>query len=91
MQETKEQLEERLNREGWEFRERRSVRPDTSTMSMIPFRGNYLMLDSQPSLTDDRLSEEYRKHFKDVLITDAYDARGKVLNDMRDVYVKYRS
>ncbi|HIH17601.1 MAG TPA: hypothetical protein HA282_05270 [Nanoarchaeota archaeon] len=90
-QETKERLEKRLKREGWEFRERRSVRPSESiAYSTIPFGGGHLMMESQSSLTDEQLSREYEKDFADVLIADAYNAKGKVLRDMRDIYVKYR-
>ena len=48
------------------------------------------MMESQSSLTDEQLSREYEKDFADVLIADAYNAKGKVLRDMRDIYVKYR-
>ena len=92
MQETKEQLEERLNKEGWEFRDRRSVRQTASApYSTIPFWGGHLMIEFQSGLTDEQLSQEYKKDFKNVLITDAYGENGRVLSDMRDVYIKYRS
>lgn len=92
VQETKERLEERLRGEGWEFLERRSVIPTTlAGYDLIPFGRGHLMVESHLRLTDEQLLEEYRKDFKDVLVTDAYDEGGRVHGDMRDVYVRYGS
>ena len=57
---------------------------------MIPFGIGHLMAESRLKLTDEQLSAEYRKDFEDVLIVDTYDADGRPIEDMRDVYVKYR-